>query len=381
MPIGDIGTVLDTHIFEATHGLYPAPWTIDGTLCCVCYAGPSDYSWARSFNVDASGHITEPASNTLQLTDFATSRHRGPLRLDNVVCPVFWDGSLAGDLQGVIVNPDGTLTQHANHECPIINSVTEWHQAILRPDGVVAAIHNHSAGYIFVSTATVQENGEVSVAPIDNFQHTTFLTSYPSIAYSTGSILLTTYTNALQHLRAKSVGIDSAGNVSATGQSEVIVTDYITAQHMAIKIDNNKFIVAHGGPAGCSRALALTMTPAGAITVPTNYHHDIDADAGVNPFIIRLSDEVFACVYTAGGPVGKLKTFKAHIDESVTWTDLDSHTFTGVQMLWPQIVDLGNDISVIAFHDHLNRGILTTIELKTAGNLPGHTELTTGIGP
>lgn len=381
MSIGDIGSVLDTHVFEATNGLYPAPWTIDGTLCCVVYSGPSQYAWARSFNVDGAGQITEPASNTLQLTDFVTSRHRGPLRLENVVCPVFWDAVGSGDLEGVIVNPDGTLTQHANHECPIINGVNEWHQAILRPDGVVVAIHNHGVGYIFVSTATVDENGQVSAAPVENFQHTAFLSSYPSIAYSTGNILLTTYSDPSQYLRAKSVAVNSGGNVSATGQSEVIVTNYATSSHMAIKMQDNKFVVAHSYPVGNARALALKMTNDGAITVPTNYYHTIDSDGGAQPFIIRLSDEVFACVYTSAGPVGKLKTFKAEIDAAVTWTDLDSHTFTGVQMKWPQIIDLGNNISVIAFHDQLNRGILTTIELDTGGIVLSHNEMTLGIGP
>lgn len=381
MPVGDIGDVLHTYTFEATRGVYPAPFHIAGDLCAVAYAGPDDYGKAKSFNVSGAGVITEPADNSLVFYEAGTTHHRGPLRLDNVICPTFRVGGAVGKLEGIIINEDGTLSQHANHRCALLVSVTEWNQAVLRPDGIVIAAYNHSAGIIFISTASVSDAGQVGASPIEDYQHTVYASSYPSICYHKNNVFVVTNTDASQYLRARAVNVTSGGDVSVSAASEVIVTDYATSQHHTIKLGENTFVTVHRGPGGDGHVVVFTMDDAGNITVPTNYSHEFDTDAADTPFPIALSDNIFAIVYTTADSEGAIKTIQVDVDGAAVWTPKASHTFTGEQMLWPQIEHRGGYISVIAYQDNLNVGKLKTIELETSEILSGHTELCMGIGP
>ncbi|MBA7630572.1 hypothetical protein ES703_38095 [subsurface metagenome] len=381
MPVGDIGDVLHTYTFDATKGIYPAPFHIAGDLCAVAYAGPDDYGKAKSFNVSGAGQVTEPADNSLVFYEAATMHHRGPLRLDNVICTTFIIGGNVGKLEGIIVNEDGTLSQHANHLCPLLNSVTEWHQALLRPDGIVVCAHNHSAGYIFVSTALVGSDGQVGASPIENYQHTAYLSSYPSICHHKDDLFVVTNTDASQYLRARAVNVSAAGDVSASGASEVTITDYITSQHHTIKLGENTFVTVHRGTGGNGFVVVYTMDDAGNITVPTNYSYEFNTDACDTPFAIVLSENIFAIVYTTADNEGGIKTIQVDVDGAAVWTPKASHVFTGERMLWPQIVHRGGYVSVIAYQDDLNVGKLKTIELQTSEIVSGHTELCMGIGP
>lgn len=381
MPVGDIGPVFDTYTFDAVRGLYPAVFHIYGNLCAVAYAGPSDYGKAKSFNVDGAGQITEPADNSLVFYPAATSHHRGPLRLDNVICPTFRVAGNVGKLEGIIVNPDGTLSQHANHLCPLLASVTEWHQATLRPDGIVVAAYNHSAGIIFISTASVSDAGQVSATSIEDYQHTAYASSYPSICHHKENLFATTYTDPTQYLRARAVNVSSGGDVSASAAAEVIITDYITSSHHTIKLGENTFVTVHKGTDGHGYAVVFTMDDAGNITVPTGYSYEFDTGGATVPFAIPLSENIFAIVYQDADTFGKIVTLQVDVNAAATWTLKDTKIFTGEYMGWPQIVHRGGYVSVIAYPDDLNIGKLKTIELETSEIVSGHNELSMGIGP
>lgn len=381
MPVGDIGPVLHTYTFDATKGIYPAVFHIAGTLCAVAYAGPDDHGKAKSFNVDGAGKVTEPADNSLVFYPAATDHHRGPLRLDNVICPTFRVAGYVGKLEGIIVNPDGTLDQHASNLCALIASCTEWHQACLRPDGIVVAAYNHSAGIIFISTASVSDAGQVSPAAIEDYQHTAYGASYPSICHHKENLFVVTNTDPTQYLRARAVNVSTGGDVSASAAAEVIITDYITSQHHTIKLGENTFVTVHKGLDGHGYAVVFTMDDAGNITVPTNYSYEFDTGGATSPFAIALSHNIFAIVYTDADTLGKIVTLQVDVNAAAVWTPKGTKIFTAETMIWPQIVHRGGYVSVIAYSDDLSVGKLKTIEFETSEILSGHTELCMGIGP
>ncbi|GAH86829.1 unnamed protein product, partial [marine sediment metagenome] len=175
MAIGDIGTAPDTHVIDATMGMWPAITHISGSLFLVCYRGPNGYGIAKSYLVNAAGAISEPANNDLTFISVITNDHYSVLRQPNVVADIYQIADYSINLEGIIVASDGTLSQHAAHRCSLIPNSVETMNPILRPDSIVAAINGAGDGVIHLNTGSVAEDGEVGAAAIQNYNVTAVL--------------------------------------------------------------------------------------------------------------------------------------------------------------------------------------------------------------
>ncbi|GAH24535.1 unnamed protein product [marine sediment metagenome] len=113
MAIGDIGAVIQTYTFDATKGRYPSLVRILDDLHCLAYSGPDDDGWARSIKITTAGVISEYPSNTLEFEPGDITNCRSDLGPTGVICIGCFHADQAAYIEAVIVNADGTLSQHA----------------------------------------------------------------------------------------------------------------------------------------------------------------------------------------------------------------------------------------------------------------------------
>ena len=189
------------------------------------------------------------------------------------------------------------------------------------------------------------------------------------------------FSDVAQHKWAQSINITSAGGVSTTGQPRVDICSEVTSYCNVIKIKDNWFVVVTYGGGSIGRAIVFRCDPDGTVSIPTNNVYTLETSSCYWPRAIRLSDDVFAVVYTSESFYGKIKTVQVGTGAAATWTELDSHIFTGEEMLRVKIQLRDKHIAVLASHDSGNLGHLNTIELESGKVALGYHEFTMNIGP
>jgi len=381
MPIGDIGTAPDTHVIDATMGMWPALTHISGSLFLVCYRGPSGYGIAKSYLVDAHGNITEPANNELTFISVVTNDHYSVLRPPNIVADVYQIADASANLEAIIVASDGTLSQHAAHRCNVIPNIAETMNPVLMPDSIFACAHGSGAGYIYIATGSVAENGAVGASALANYQATAFLSDTCSICDHVDGMHVFVYSDASAHKYAQSVNISALGVVSATEKPAVKICALGAYRCNVIKMKPTWFILVARGAGNDGYAVVFKCLNDGTVSIPTNNVHTIENASCVWPRAIRLSDDVFAVVYTTASSYGKIKTFRVGTGAAATWSELADHTFTGVEMQRVKIALRDSKMALLAGYDTADAGILCSLSLESEAPTLGHHELMMGIGP
>lgn len=381
MAIGDIGTAPDDHVIDATTGMWPALTHISGSLFLVCYRGPSGYGIAKSYLVNALGAISEPANNDLTFISVATNDHYSVLRQPNVVADVYQIADLSVNLEAIIVASDGTLSQHANHRCNVIPDARETMNPVLRPDSIFACVHGHSDGTIDLATGSVAENGAVGASPIQNYDVTAVLSDTCSICEHVDNMHIAVWSEADTHKYAQSVNITAAGVISATTKPKVDILPLASYRCNVIKMKANWFVVVARGAGNNGYAAVFKCLHNGTVSIPTNNVHTIETAGCAWPRAIRLSDNVFAVVYTSASSYGKIKTIQIGTGAAATWAELAAHTFTGEEMLRVKIALRDSKMALLAGYDTADAGKLYSLQLESEAPTLGHTELIMGIGP
>jgi len=381
MPIGEIIRILDTHIFDAALGHYPAIQQIDEDLHCIAYAGADEDGWARTVNITPAGIISEPPSNTLEFDATTAAYSKACVRPPNILCNFYRSQDLDRYCEAIIVNADGTLEQHANNSVAFALSNYTFGPPLHRAGDIVAIAYSHLDGTAHVCTVTVSDEGQVTDPPTSDLATTAIVQGYPSLAHVKDNVHVLMYQDGGNNGYAISVNISEAGAVTATGQPNTLIAAQYNWNNNLIKIKDNTFICVHHGPTTTGVAAVFQCSDAGLITVPTNNIYEFEDTSCDAPWALRITDEVFAVAYTGQGGDGFLKTIKCQVGSAATWTAISTLEFDTGHCDDPVIIKRGPGVYTLCYNGPSDAGTLKTVEILDPQFALGHTELLMGIGP
>lgn len=381
MAVGDIIGILDTHTFDSTLALQPSLVQILDDLHCIAYQGPGNDGWAKSINITPLGIISEPASNTLEYDAAGSQWQRSCLMPPDVHVVCYQNASIQACIEAIIVNADGTLSQHANHEAQFAAANCTHFQPIYIADGMVAIAYDKNTGQAYIITWAVSDQGQVAAALTQDFQAEALGSGFSQIARVEGSVFVDCFQSTSNYGYARSVNISNVGVVGFTAYGKVTIVDQLYSYPDIIKLKDNVFITAFRTDGNAGYCSVFQCTDAGEITVPTNELHAFDAMLAERPRLVRITDEIFAVVYCYNGNIGRIKTIKCEVAAAATWTLVSSSQYTAGHAQYPMITHRGENVYAIAWSDATPLGLMATMEITTSPVVYGHNEMSMGIGP
>ena len=96
---------------------------------------------------------------------------------------------------------------------------------------------------------------------------------------------------------------------------------------------------------------------------------EFDSNTGIEPEIIKITDEIFAIVYSGAGNDGWLKTLRIADDGSIVDTQIDTFSFDTKFGNFPQIIPVSGDIFAITYQGDKKDGWLKTVQIGGDGQI------------
>ena len=134
-----------------------------------------------------------------------------------------------------------------------------------------------------------------------------------------------------------------------------------------VHVNGNIFAVAYSDATYDGWIKTIEIAADGTITTPFIDSLEFDDVQGLNPTIIKISGNVFAVVYYAAGPAGKIKTVTIADDGMIADTIIDSLTYVASKGARPHIIHISGTVYAIVYTDVWNDGIVTTVTIADDG--------------
>ena len=96
---------------------------------------------------------------------------------------------------------------------------------------------------------------------------------------------------------------------------------------------------------------------------------EFDSNTGIEPEIIKITDEIFAIAYSGAGNDGWLKTLRIADDGSIVDTQIDAFSFDTKFGNFPQIIPVSGDIFAITYQGDKKDGWLKTVQIGGDGQI------------
>lgn len=381
MAFGDITGVIATHEFDASHGVEPSIIHILDTLNCLAYQCTDDDGLARSILITALGAISEPAGNTLEFETNYLTNLSTCLRPTHIFCIAYDDGVNGIQLEAIVVAPDGTLSQHANHQALVSGGSHVNYQVIHVANGTVAIVMKGPAGWGRMYTWNVSDTGQVAAAQIQYFTFHSADVHHPRIAHVGGNVFVIAYQVAGGEGYARSVTISPAGVIAFTAHPAVEIDNVWADELDLAKIADGLFVSVHRDGSSHGWAAVFEVTAGGLITVPTNNRYEFDASLCEWPSIVKVTGNIFAVAYTGSGNDGELKTISCNVASAATWAAIGSLKFDATSALANRIRHIAGNVYAVVYHQTGDPGQIVTIGINTPSLARPHHEMMMKIGP
>lgn len=381
MAIGEIIGTIATHTFDSTWGSTASLTQILDNLHCIAYSGPAEDGWSKSILITAAGAISEPASNTLEWLDANAQHMRSVLRPSDVHVICYHDEPDAAFIEAVIVNADGTLSQHANHGAQFAAEDCFYYRPIHIAGNTVAIAYGRFTGQAFIITWSVTDEGAVAASQIQDFEFTPSFGNFCDIQRVTDNVFVVSFQTTANVGHARSVNITDLGAISYTAYGAVSICAQMYSFPNMVKLKDNVFVAVCRGPDLDGWAAVFQCSDAGEVTVPTNNLFEFDIARCENPRLIRISDDIFAVIYALNGSQGYIKTIRCTLASAATWEIVSTFEYAAGAVEYPMIIHRDGNVYAIVYADANSHGIIKTIEITASPLVHAHTELIMGMGP
>ena len=219
----------------------------------------------------------------------------------------------------------------------------------------------------FLKTVEIATNGIITNTIIDSLEFDTVKGKTPCIIHVSDDIYAIAYTGDHDHGFLKTV------RISSNGQIGDVVLD--TLEFDAVKgktphiiyVSPNIYAIAYSGDRDRGFLKTVEITRSGQISDTVLDTLEFDAVKGKTPYIIHVSGEIFAIVYSGAGDRGFLKTVQITATGQISDTVLDTLNFDAIKGKTPHIIHVSSTVYATAYSGNRDHGFLKTVEITTDG--------------
>ena len=359
MAEGDIGSVIDTALFDATKGGAPRVVLVSATVVAIAYIGPDNHGWLKTMSIDSEGAI-----GAIGELEFDTGRG---------ICPDIIH--VTGDIYAIAyrgVDDDGFIKTVDIDSSGVIGTVKDTeefdaefcdHPTIVHVAGEVYAIAYDSDD---IATVSIDALGEITFEDHGNFDDLGAVNSFPHIIKIADTIFAIAYTGSGSDGWLKTVSIANDGTIGAV----LDFLEFDTTLGMKPRITHvtgDIYAIVYEDPTLVGRAITVDIDASGNIgagVIDTLVFESIDVSL---PDITWVSGDVFAITWNddTQGEDGWIKTY--HINADGTFGALeDQLEFESLMVGTSHLLYVGGNIWTIVYDvGSGGQGKIITLDIET----------------
>jgi hypothetical protein len=365
---GDIGSVIDTQEFDTSDCRGPSIVRVADDVVAIAYSGPGDDGWLKTYEIDASGNITDTVIDSLE---FDTSDCYEPSIthvLGEIYAIAYRGPGDDGWLKTVDIDGDGNIGAAVIDSQEFDGSDGREPSIVRVADDVVAIAYRGPNDDGWLKTYEVDASGSITNTAIDSLEFDTGDGREPSIAHVLGEIYAIAYRGPGDDGWLKSVDIDGDGNIGAAviDSQEFDSTDCRFPS--IVRVADDVVAIAYMGPNDDGWLKTYEIDASGNITNTAMDSLEFDTDNGLEPSIAQVSVDIYAIAYAGYDDDGWLKTYEIDTSGNITDTVIDTLEFDTTYGVGPSITHVLGDIWAIAYRGPDYDGFLKTVGIESCTN-------------
>ncbi len=378
MASGDIGSVIQTRDFDSSWGFLPIIKKRASNVYAVCYRGPDNHGWLKTFNVTDNGAtITELASFEF---DSVQGTSIGFIQLSGDYFAIAYIGELGyGKVMTVSISADGNTIALVKVPVTFSTSVATnpWGGIIHISGDIYAIVWTGAGDDGFIYTISITNTGIIGPGAIASLEFDTDSGLYPDIIHISGDIYAIAYQGTDSDGWIKTVEIAADGTtIALTGGSFEYDASAATTPRIT-NISPNVYALVYQGPSNAGILKTISISDTG-LTIAAIASASIDGTRGLWPFIYHVSGSIYAIPYQGVGDDGWIKTFSIS-SNGVSIAQVDSLEFDTTQGQYPQITWVTGNIYIIVYTGDSTVGKMLTLDIETVVVPTGTPTVTTGL--
>ncbi len=340
------------------------------SLFAAMQAGPDDIEDTLSeAQLAFTGEITDVVSDTFEF-DTGTGNAPDIVHVSGDVYAIaYQSGGSDGWLATVEIDSTGQITD------PVIDSWEFTGATGVTPDiehvsGDIYAIAYQGGGSDgFIDTVEIGTDGTITTSIIDSLEYDTGRGVTPSLVHVSGDYYAIAYSGPGTDGWVATVEIDTLGAItnSVVDTLEFDTADCVTPYMMHISGDY--YAIVYTGTAADGFLVTVEIDTAGLISNTVTDSWEFDATEGNAPHINLVSGDIYSIVYDGSGGDGTLVTLDISTTGVITQTIIDSFVFIAADGNTPVIEPIQGDYFAIVYSGAGADGFVITVEIDTAGTI------------
>ena len=301
---------------------------------------------------------------------------------DQVYAMVTNGPSNKGILYTVAIADDGIITHS------IISSL-QFDSTCFSPDmihvsGTVYAIaYRGSSNRGYIKTVNITDEGDISHSVIDTLRFDNSACYEPSITLVSGDVYAIVYRGYYNRGYLKTVTIAANGDIGSSEIDSMIFDIYAGYEPKIIQTSGSIFAIAYRGQSNLGMLATVNIAANGDIGSSIISSLVTDTALGLDPDIIKISDTIYAVIFTCIFNWPDLKTVNIAEDGTITQTIIDAVEYTGFSLYQPHIIHVSDNIFLFCGRTDSNKGMIKKVEIAPDGTITNgdvHTFLFTCSG-
>jgi len=220
----------------------------------------------------------------------------------------------------------------------------------------------------FVKTISITADGLVGDAAIDTLEFDTSDGFEPEIIHVSGNTYAIAYRGPGSDGFVKTISIAATGQI---GNSVIDTLEFDTSngeEPAIVHISGNTYAVAYRGPGNDGFVKTISIAATGQIG-----NSVIDTEFGISdgyePYILSLSNDIFAVVYRGDNDDGFLATITISAEGQIGNDVIDIFEFNPSNCYEPMMLNVAADVYAIVYRGVSSDGFLITIPVSANGQI------------
>jgi hypothetical protein len=364
---GDINdTIIDMLEFDTSNGYDPCLINVSGDVYAIAYRGTSSDGFIKTISINVDGDISNSAIDTLE---FDTSNGYEPSIINvsgNVYAIAYRGTRNDGFVKTVSIASDGDISPWPIDTLEF-DTTNGYEPSIVNVSRNVYAIAYRGAGNDgFLKTVSINAGGHIGNSAIDTLEYDIASGYDPSMIHVSGDIYAIAYRGARSDGFLKTVFIDTNGYI---GNSAIDTLEFDTAngyEPFVTKVSGDIYVIAYRGTGNDGLLKTVAINASGEIGNSAIDTYIFD-NYGYEPRIINVTNDIYAIAYRSAGSDGFLKTVSINIDGYIGHSVIDTLEFDTSNGYVPTIIHVSGNMYAIAYRGPGNDGFIKTVEIAGTG--------------
>jgi hypothetical protein len=366
-PVGTIDkNVLDSFDFDGSYCDKPDFIHVSGNIYAIAYEGSGNDGFISTVAIAPDGDITPSVIDTLE---FETKLCNTPniIHVSGDTYAIAYRGQGSdGFLKTISIAANGDIGD-SSLDTLEFDEKNGYEPDIEYVSGIYYAIaYRGSGGDGFLVTVTIAADGNISDSTIDSYEFDGSRCYEPDIIHISGNYFAIAYSGPGSDGFLVTINITSHGNIANHLTDTLEFSTNNAANPYIINISGNVYAIVYTGPGSDGFVATMTVNHNGHISDSIINSYEFAPSNGQDPQIIHVVDNIFAVVYRGPQNDGYLITLPIESNGTIPGTITDTFEYDTNDGYYPNIISVSDGVIAVAYCDPNTRGSLVTIGIATS---------------